>query len=203
MKKIICYGDSNTFGYNPVDSSRFGENIRWTSVLQNNLGDSYKIINEGVCDRTGFVDNPKGLLYSAQKHFPTLIEKLDSTDIIILGLGTNDLQFQYYIDFTIVESGLKNLINLAKEKAEQIIIIPPVILDERVLKGFFSFQFDEKSIIKSKEIGKTYEKIAKDNGCFYFDVNKFARPSNFDGLHYDKNSHKLIADKLSDFIKML
>ena len=33
MKKIICYGDSNTFGYNPKDGSRFDENIRWTSDL--------------------------------------------------------------------------------------------------------------------------------------------------------------------------
>ena len=53
MKKIICYGDSNTFGYNPKDGSRFDENIRWTSLLQKNLGVEYEVINEGMCDRTG------------------------------------------------------------------------------------------------------------------------------------------------------
>lgn len=52
MKKIVCYGDSNTFGYNPKNGFRFDKNIRWTSVLQKNLGKEFEIINEGMCDRT-------------------------------------------------------------------------------------------------------------------------------------------------------
>ena len=75
MKKIICYGDSNTFGYNPKDNSQFDENTRWTSLLQKNLGSEYEVKNEGMCDRTGFVNNPKGFLFSAQKHFPKFISK--------------------------------------------------------------------------------------------------------------------------------
>ena len=202
MKKIICYGDSNTFGYNPIDNSRFDENIYWTSILQKKLP-SCKIINEGMCDRTGFVDNPKGALFSSQKHFPELIKKSENFDLLILWVGTNDLQFQYDIDFKTVEAGLFNLINLAKEKAEKIIVIPPVILDERVLKGFFSFQFDEKSVLKSKEIGKIFKQAAKSNNCLFIDINEWVKPSDFDGLHYDEKSHKIIADKLSEFIKTL
>ena len=38
MKKILCYGDSNTFGYNPYDASRYNEHTRWTAILQNILG---------------------------------------------------------------------------------------------------------------------------------------------------------------------
>ena len=37
MKNIICYGDSNTFGYNPKNGSRYDENTRWTAILQKNL----------------------------------------------------------------------------------------------------------------------------------------------------------------------
>ena len=98
MKKIICYGDSNTFGYNPLDASRYNKNIRWTGLLQLYLGNKYKIIEEGACDRTGFVDNNKGILFSAQKHFPILISEAEQPDIIIIALGTNDLQFVYDID---------------------------------------------------------------------------------------------------------
>jgi lysophospholipase L1-like esterase len=32
--KILCYGDSNTWGYNPKDSSRFDESKRWTGILK-------------------------------------------------------------------------------------------------------------------------------------------------------------------------
>ena len=53
---------------------------------------------------------------------------------------------------------------------------------------------------KSKEIVVVYKKLAKDYHCEYFDVNEFVKPSDFDGLHYDKNSHKIIADNLSAII---
>ena len=201
MKKIICYGDSNTFGYNPADGSRFDENIRWTGILKKNLFGEYEVINEGACDRTGFVDNSKGLLFSAQKHFPEMISKINKADVIVLALGSNDLQFQYNISFEIVESGLKKLILLAKKKIKHIIIVSPVELGENVLKGYFNFQFDKTSIEKSKKTGSLYKQIAEANECGYFDINKFAKPSEIDGLHYDEKSHKLIAEKLTDYIK--
>ena len=201
MKKIICYGDSNTFGYNPSDGSRFDENTRWTSILKKNSEGEYEVINEGMCDRTGFVDNPKGFLFSAQRHFPKMISKTNDIDLLILWIGSNDLQFQYNIGFNAVEKGLENLIRQAKAKSKHIIIIPPVILDEKVLGGYFNFQFDKTSIGKSKKIGRIFKNLSSNNYCKYFDINKYVRPSDIDGLHYDENSHKLIADKLLDFIK--
>ena len=201
MKKIICYGDSNTFGFNPKDGSRFDENTRWTSKLQNILGNDYNVVNEGLCDRTGFVNNPKGFLFSAQKHFPKMITKTDNIDLIILAVGSNDLQFQYDVSFGAIEKGLEKLINIAQEKTENIIIVPPVILSEKVLEGFFSYQFDKTSIIKSKKVGRIFRQIANVYHCGYFDINKITSPSDYDGLHYDENSHILTAEKLVNFIK--
>lgn len=200
MKKIICYGDSNTFGYNPKDNSRFDENTRWPAVLQKNLGPEYEVLNEGACNRTGFVTNSDGDLFSAQKHFPQMLSKFDHIDILILAIGTNDLQFQYDISFETVEKGLENLIKLAKEKTENIIIIPPVVLSEKILEGFFRCQFDEKSVTKSQKIGEIFKQIADTNHCKYFDINEFATPSDTDGLHYDETSHKLIAHNLTNLI---
>ncbi|MBR6126804.1 hypothetical protein IKQ21_03880, partial [bacterium] len=200
MKKILCYGDSNTFGYKPDDGERYGKNSRWTGILQSKLGENFEIIEEGMCDRTGFVDNPKGFIFSAQKHFPELISNIDKVDIIILALGTNDLQLFYDINDKQIEDGLKILINLAKEKSDEIILIPPVILDENILKGSFNFQFDEKSIEKSKKVGEIYKKLAKTMDCKIFDFNEFVKPSKIDGLHYDENSHKLIAENLALYI---
>lgn len=200
MKKILCYGDSNTYGYNTSDASRFDEATRWTMLLQKNLGGDYKVIEEGVCDRTGFTDNDKGSLFSAQKHFPKIISKAENIDILILAIGTNDLQFKYNISFIQIENGLENLIKTAKEKAKRIILIPPVVLNENVLKGFFSFQFDSESILKSQKTGEIYKKISNKYNLDYFDLNEYVNPSKEDGLHYDANGHKIIAEKLSKFI---
>ncbi len=203
MKKIICYGDSNTFGYDPSGGLRYDENTRWTSVLQKNLGAEYEVINEGECDRTGFVDNPKGFSFSAQRHFPKIISKFNDIDLIILWVGTNDLQFQYDIGFNAVENGLEKLIRIAKEKSKHVIIIPSVILSEKVLEGPFNFQFDETSIGKSRKIGRIYKKLSNLNYCEYFDVNKFVNPTDTDGLHYDENAHKIIGEKLTNRIQKI
>ena len=200
MKNIVCYGDSNTFGLNPKNGSRYGENTRWTSILQNNCATKYKVINEGVCNRTGFVKNPDGFLFSGQEHFSELISKSKKIDILILWVGTNDLMLQYNINFETVENGLKKIIELAKNKAKRVIIIPPVILGEKILEGYFGDRFDETSIKKSKEIGVLYKKLSNIYHCEYFDVNRFVKPSDIDGLHYDEASHKIIADKLSIII---
>ena len=202
MKKIICYGDSNTFGYNPKDGSRFDENIRWTSLLQKNLGVEYEVINEGMCDRTGFVNNPKGELFSAPKHFPEFIKKSGNIDLLILWIGTNDLQFLYNISLSTIERGLENLIKLAKTKAKKILIIPPVILNENILKGAFNYQFDNESINKSKNVGKIYKRFADLYNCKFFDINTIVNPSDIDGLHYNSNSHRIIANNLSEFITL-
>ena len=200
MKKILCYGDSNTFGFDSSTGSRFDDKTRWTAVLQANLGDDYKIIEEGGCGRTGFVDNPEGVSFSAQMHFPSVLSEVDNVDILILAIGTNDLQSQYDISFSVIEKGLENLIKIAQGKVNQIIIIPPVVLSEKIFDGYFRYQFDETSIIKSKKIAPIYERIANMYNCKYIDINNFVKPSDIDGLHYDKISHKIIADKLSEYI---
>ena len=200
MKKILCYGDSNTFGYNPSDGSRFDDKTRWTVLLQKNLGIGYEVIEEGMCDRVGFVDNDKGFLFSSQKHFPKLIAGIKNIDILILWIGSNDLQFRYNIGFDEIKNGLGKLILAAKKYAKRIIIIPPVVLNETVLSGNFSVLFDNTSILKSKKTTEIYKQIAQTCHCDFFDINEFLKPISTDGLHFDKNGHGIIAQKLSDFI---
>ena len=76
-------------------------------------------------------------------------------------------------------------------------------VNSNILKGFFKDQFDETSIEKSKKVGKGYRKLAKLYNCKIFDINDFTTPSDIDGLHYDETSHKLIGEKLTEFINNL
>ena len=45
---ILCFGDSNTWGYKPDKTGRFDEKTRWTGLLQQKLGPEYHIIEEGL-----------------------------------------------------------------------------------------------------------------------------------------------------------
>ena len=85
---IICYGDSNTYGYDPqsLTGGRYPENIRWTGILQEKSG--WLIKNHGVNGRC----IPHN---SSQIHFfcEQLRDwcKIKGTVRIWIMLGTNDL----------------------------------------------------------------------------------------------------------------
>lgn len=202
MKKILCFGDSNTFGFDPVTYGRYDKSSRWSGILGEILPDDYKIIEEGMNNRTGFFKNPESLKESGGEYLPVCLEKNKDFDICILSLGTNDAQIIYPLDTTTVKNGLKKLISAVKKANPfaKIIIIPPVKITRDLLHSGFSELFDEDSIKKIQDVFPIFEKTAKNNKCLYFDLNTFVRPSKFDGIHYTKGSHRIIAEKLADFI---
>lgn len=52
MKQILCFGDSNTWGYDGESRERLPWGVRWTSLLQEKLNkEEYRVIEEGLCGR--------------------------------------------------------------------------------------------------------------------------------------------------------
>ena len=50
MKQILCFGDSNTWGYDGESRERLPWGVRWTSLLQEKLNkEEYRVIEEGLC----------------------------------------------------------------------------------------------------------------------------------------------------------
>ncbi len=66
-------------------------------IVKEKLENNFEVIEDGMCDRTGFVFNPKGEKFSSLNYLPKLLKKLNFSGIIIFAVGTNDLQFQYNI----------------------------------------------------------------------------------------------------------
>ena len=69
-------------------------------------------------------------------------------------------------------------------------------ITENILNSNFKFMFNQTSIEKSKQITPIYEKIANKYNCKFLDLNKIAAPSKIDGLHYEIEEHKKIAQSI-------
>ena len=53
MEQIIAFGDSNTWGLNPVLKNRYPEHARWTGILRNRLSrHGFLLTEQGLCGRT-------------------------------------------------------------------------------------------------------------------------------------------------------
>jgi lysophospholipase L1-like esterase len=201
MKKILCFGDSNTFGYIPANGGRYSKNIRWTGILQDLCKNDFEIIEAGCNNRTCFVDNPNGIMLTGYKILPEILQS--DLDIVILALGINDLQLFFNVSENDIKNGIENLIDIVRSKVPnaQIIILSPARLSNDVLHGGFAFQFDRTSIEKSLVIGKIYQTVAQEKLCDFLDLDKIVKVSQKDGLHFEPEQHKIIAQAIfEDFI---
>ena len=192
MKKVLCFGDSNTYGFIPESGKRYDKSMRWTGVLQT-LCPEVEIIEAGCNNRTAFCDNPAGLMQTGYK----ILQQLLSNDIdtVILFIGTNDLQFAYNPTKDAIHAGITNLVKIAKGK--RIILAAPPVLTNNIFNGYFACLFDQTSIDKSYLLGEIYEAIAREQNCEFIDFAKIAKVSQKDGLHLEPEEHKKLANEIA------
>lgn len=94
MKTVVCFGDSNTWGYVAgSERRRFPREVRWPVRLAGLLGDEWEVIAEGLNGRTATVESP---IEEGRNGLPYLLPCLRShrpVDVVVIYLGTNDVGY--------------------------------------------------------------------------------------------------------------
>lgn len=203
MKKILCFGDSNTYGYIPNNGARYDKNTRWTGVLSLLSHGKFEIIEGGCNNRTAFAANPAGKIFTGYEILPELLT--DDFDVVVLAIGINDTQFLYNLSSIEIASGVEKLINIVKVKSPQakILLVAPSILTDDVLNGNFACLFDRTSIEKSRQLPLLYQKIAEKQNIEFLDLNSVVKTSSLDGLHYAPEQHLKIAQAIFTILSEL
>lgn len=203
LKKILCFGDSNTYGYIPNNGARYDKNTRWTGVLSLLSHGKFEIIENGCNNRTAFAANPAGKIFTGYEILPELLT--DDFDAVVLAIGINDTQFLYNLSSIEIASGVEKLINIVKVKSPQakILLVAPSILTDDVLNGNFACLFDRTSIEKSRQLPLLYKKIAEKQNIKFLDLNSVAKTSSLDGLHYAPEQHLKIAQAIFTILSEL
>ena len=92
MAVILCFGDSLTFGFDPATGGRFAPPDRWPEVMASELGPEHTVITEALPGRTTVFDSPYAQARSGKELLAPILESHAPVDLVILMLGTNDLQ---------------------------------------------------------------------------------------------------------------
>lgn len=187
MKRIICLGDSNTFGYDPCDL--YGEPYRmpWPAVLAEQL--DAEVINFGVngakIPDTEFRRNlkQKRLL----NHVPF--------DLITVMLGTNDILFTDEPDLSAIEQNLMDLCAfLQKSFAESriLLLVPPYLKN-----------YDPVRTAASMQMKEICERIAEKLQITVVNPNDWNPDMAYDGVHYTEQAHGMIGRNLAEIIRTM
>ena len=203
MKKVLCFGDSNTFGFIPGSGKRYDKNTRWSGILAQLAAEKFEIIEAGCNNRTAFTDNPAGFEQTGYKVLPTLLKK--DLDCVILAIGVNDLQIFYNPTLEEIENGMRRLVDIVREQCPkaEIILVSPARLTDNIFNGYFRAMFDKRSIEKSLHLAKIYEEIAAEKDCSFIDWDKIVKVSPKDGLHLEPEAHKKIAEAMFESLLSL
>ena len=112
MIEILCFGDSNTYGFTPDWKHRYGRDIRYPGVLQTLLGDGYYVAEDGLVGRTAAFPDDNRAGRSALETLPLSIESHGPVQYIILMLGTNDCKIDKSRSAEDVGTGMDKLVRL-------------------------------------------------------------------------------------------
>lgn len=200
MKKVLCFGDSNTFGFIPESGKRYDKNTRWSGILAQLAAGRFEIIEAGCNNRTAFTDNPAGFEQTGCKVLPTLLKK--DLDCVILAIGVNDMQIFYNPTLEEIKNGMRRLVDIVREHCPnaEIILVSPARLTDNIFNGYFRAMFDKISIEKSLHLSEIYESIAKEKNCRFADWDKIVTVSPKDGLHLEPDAHKKIAEAMFEIL---
>lgn len=206
MKQILCFGDSNTWGYNPETGNRFPWGVRWTSILQQHLeAEEIQILEEGLCGRTTvFEDGPQDFR-SGISALPDLLTGPDRLSAVVMMLGTNDCKIIYHADAQKIGLGIETLLQIIRQRQSQaqILLLSPIVLGRDVWKPEFDPEFDEKAVETSYRLREVYQRIAQKYRIGYLAASDYASPSPADQQHMSAADHGKLASAVERELRLL
>jgi lysophospholipase L1-like esterase len=179
VKTVVCFGDSNTWGYVPGrEGERYPRDVRWPARLATALTREAEVIAEGLNGRNATIEDP---IAEGRNGLPYLVPCLRShapVDVLVIYLGTNDA---YWLEPLIVARSVGRLVKVARAAEagpgfgapEVLVVCPP--------------PFD------GHELAPSFTEVCGVLGCPLLDLDGVASYSEIDGTHLDEAGHAAVA----------
>ena len=204
MNNIVCFGDSNTYGFRTSDFGRFPETVRWTKLLQKKLGATYNVIEEGLSGRTTVFNDPvEPYRRGADYLIPCLLTH-NPLDLLIITLGTNDSKERFCANAPTIAIGLKQLCKQAMQcecwasKPNILVVAPAPILPE-VETAVFGSTMGAGCSEKSLGLSCEYERVCKELNLHFLDANGCDIDKE-DCIHLTVKGHDQMATMLASVV---
>ena len=175
---IICFGDSNTYGYDPRGyfGGRYEADNRWVDILAAETG--WTIYNMGQNGRE---------IPSAAPTFPA------DTDLLIVMLGTNDL-LQGRSPEQAAERLERFLAGISLDQVKILLIAPPPV-------ALGAWVPSQQLIDDSHTFAKCCQTLEEQLGICFADAGKWDISLAYDGVHFTEQGHKNFAAGLLEELR--
>ena len=194
-RRVIFYGDSNTYGYDPADPYRqmFPYDARWTTIVSKNLKDHFQVLAEGMNGR--MLPAPP----YEQSYLIKLISLSEGDGILSTMLGTNDILLTTQPDADIPIRKMEKYITFLKKhlnRSQILIFAPPLIGDRSIGDPLL-----ERYRKESRRMNDGFREIALQQGVMFADASEWEIDLGYDQVHFSAEGHRTFAGKMTELIR--
>ena len=212
MKTLLCYGDSNTWGYDPHTLGRYDHKTRWPMVLGHILNrdcppedPAWWVVEEGQNGRTSCREDPVEGDRNGLRQLIPILESHKPLDLVAVMLGTNDLKPRFNPLPYDIARGVQRVTSAIQDSRtgpggagpRVLVICPPPTVESPAFKHIFV----EGSIELSKRLAPLYRRLAGESGALFLDAGKHIKSSAADGIHLDPEDHRRLAEAAAELIR--
>ena len=201
--RILCFGDSNTWGLNPLNASRHPK--RWTRVLAA-LRPEDEVIEEGLNGRTVNSPDHKNPERHGMTALPMVMQSHAPLDQVVIMLGTNEFKRHFGKCANQISLGIgamikyvQNPANWAHQVPPKILVVSPIVVGRGLMNHpeFLYQEIDEYGIMQSEYLANILERICDQYGVAFLDAKTVAQPSNIDFVHMDEENHQALGQAIA------
>ena len=181
-RRLLCYGDSNTFGYDPRSylGGRYPESVRWTALL---IAKGWNVINKGENDRS---------ISRLEQETAAAADSIhrSKADVIIVMLGSNDLLQCPGLAAEVcgkrMERFLRAVLTQTQGNAKILLVAPPPMEPG-------AWVSNPKTVEESRKLARCYETTAHRLGIAFADAGVWGVEPAYDGVHFSEKGHLAFA----------
>ncbi|MBA2665638.1 MAG: SGNH/GDSL hydrolase family protein [Trueperaceae bacterium] len=202
-RTVVCFGDSNTWGYRPGAGTRWPADVRWTGVLAHELGATWRVVEAGLNGRTTVFEDPLGDK-CGKRHLGPVLESAAPVDVVIVLLGVNDLKTRFGASAYEIAEGAGVIVDAIRAgafgphgSAPQVLLVAPPPLatlsgweerDAEAFAGFATMWRDAERT--SRDFGRQFARVAGVRDVGFLDAAEHVTTSDVDGVHWDAEAHE-------------
>lgn len=205
--RILCIGDSNTWGYDPVDG--FRHKNRWTRVLAG-LMPEHEIIEEGLNGRTILSIDPYMPERCLIHNLKLILMSHKPVDMVVFMVGSNELKNIFPCTAKYIAQGIEECVKIILDSnmwdrfnVPKLLVVSPILIRNEMVTngGAFAMEFDETSVRESKLLSGEIKTVCEKYETAFMDASQYAEASLVDNLHMDEENHMKLGHAIYEKIK--
>jgi lysophospholipase L1-like esterase len=208
MPTVVCFGDSNTHGFDASTGGRFPRSVRWPGVMAAELAGVADVVEEGLNGRTTIWDDPYLDGRNGRAYLLPCLRSHAPVDVLVLMLGTNDLKSIFGRSAAEIAAGAGAMVDQALlsgtgpdgGRPRVLLVAPPLLGGRTATSELWGFG---EARARSQQFAALYRTVAELRAVAFLDAGPVAAVDPADGVHLTAAGHAALGLAIAEAVRGL